>query len=137
MTRRVKRVAEMVRQELGQILANDLSDPRIGLVTVTAVEMSPDLRTAKVAVSLLGTPASRRSAMRGLQSALPHIRSRLGKELNLRCVPEILLRQDEGVQQSVKINTILTQLANERNEREVPVAENADNQKEKDDDAIV
>ena len=126
----------MVRQELGRILADDLGDPRIGLVTVTAVEMSPDLRTAKVAVSLLGTPASRRSAMRGLQSALPHIRSRLGQEMNLRCVPEILLRLDEGAQKSVRINTLLTQLANERNEKETPVAETADNQMEKEDDAI-
>lgn len=135
-TRRAQRVAELIREEFGRILIEDLSDPRIGFVTVTGVEVSADLRTAKVALSVLGPAGRRRAAMRGLESALPHVRSLLGSRLSLRLVPEILLRLDEGVQHSVRINTILSQLAHERGETDLPDVADAGDEEEEGNDAI-
>ena len=114
MTRRAKRVAELVREELGEILLREICDPRVGFVAVTRVEMSRDLRVAKVDVSLVGTEARRRTGMRGLESALPHIRMLLGRRLSLRRTPELVLRLDEGAQRSARIGEVLSRLARER-----------------------
>jgi len=113
-TRRAKRVAELVREELGRILVEEISDPRIGFVTVTSVEVSADMRVAKVSVSLLGTAAQKRTGMRGLENALPRIRALLGRHLHLRYTPELLLRLDEGAQRSARIRAVLSKLADER-----------------------
>jgi len=107
-------VAELVREELGGILIEEIRDPRIGFVTVTGVEMSADLRVAKVGVSLFGTEAQRRTGMRGLENALPHIRALLGQRLHLRRTPELLLRLDDGLQRGAKIRAVLSKLARER-----------------------
>lgn len=126
-SRRVKRVAEQIRQELGRILLAAVSDPRIGFVTVTRVDISADLRSARVYVSLLGSPGEQRSTLRGLNSAQKRIRGELGQSLDLRCVPGISFHEDGGVKQSIKMSSLLSSLARERAEADPgPLAENAE-----------
>lgn len=103
-------MAELVRQELGKILIEELQDPRIGFVTVTRVEMSADLRAAKVFVSVMGEHVEQRTTLRGLDSAQQHMRSALSQRLNLRRTPELLFYVDKGVKRSVKMSAVLSKL---------------------------
>jgi len=109
--RRPDRVAEAIREEVATFLTDRVKDPRIvGLVTVTAVDVTRDLRTAKVYVSVLGSDADRATTFEGLESLAGHLRSRLGKTLGLRAAPEILFRHDESVARAARIESLLAQI---------------------------
>jgi ribosome-binding factor A len=115
--RRPDRLAEAIREEVASFLTERVKDPRIvGLVTVTAVEVTRDLRTAKVYVSVLGSDADRTTTFEGLDSLAGHLRSRLGKSLGLRAAPEILFRHDESVARAARIETLLAQIKEGRPE---------------------
>ena len=87
-----------MREEIATFLANDVKDPRImGLVTVTAVEVTRDLRHAKVFVSVLGSDSQRAATFEGLDGVAAHLRGRVGRALRLRVAPEIEFRNDESV----------------------------------------
>lgn len=122
--RRNDRVAEAIREEVATFLAEDVKDPRItGLVTVTGVDATRDLRQAKVFVSIMGTPEERASTMEGLASVAAHLRSRVGRALRLRLAPEISFRYDETVTHAARIETLLSQVKR----GELPGDEDADN----------
>src|SRR6185436_9062248 len=88
--RRADRVAEAIREEIATFLGSEVKDPRItGIVTVTGVEVTRDLRHAKVFVSVLGTDAERASTFEGLASVAGHLRSHVGRALRLRLAPEL------------------------------------------------
>jgi ribosome-binding factor A len=109
--RRPDRLAEAIREEVSSFLSQKVKDPRItGMVTVTAVEVTRDLRTAKVFVSVLGPEADRATTIEGLDSLAGHLRARLGKSLGLRSAPEILFRHDESVARAARIETLLAQI---------------------------
>ena len=110
MTARTDRIDELLRQEIGAILAKDVQDPRIGFVTVTDVETAPDLSTARVFVSVIGQPAERETTMRALQRAMPFVRHELGSRLRLRRVPELQLRTDDSVQRGTRVLQLLAEL---------------------------
>ena len=115
--RRPDRLAEAIREEVASFLTERVKDPRIvGLVTVTAVEVTRDLRTAKVFVSVLGSDADRKTTFEGLDSLAGHLRSRLGKSPGLRVAPEILFRHDESVARAARIETLLAQIKEGRPE---------------------
>ena len=116
----MKRVAELVRHELGQILAAGLHDPRIGFVTITRVEVASDLKAARIFVSILGPEAPQRTALRGLESARARIQTKLGDRLGLRRVPEISFHIDERIKQSIRMSSLLSGLARERAEEQPP-----------------
>src|SRR3954468_18495912 len=87
---RSDRVAAAMREEIATFLANDVKDPRImGLVTVTAVEITRDLRHAKVFVSVLGSDSQRAATFEGLANVASHLRGRVGRALRLRVAPDI------------------------------------------------
>ena len=96
------------------MLVAELCDPRIGFATLTRVEVSSDLRNARVFVSILGTTAQQRTALRGLESARKRIRRTLGERLTLRRVPEVSFRLDPGVKRSVRMASLLSALEEER-----------------------
>ena len=96
------------------MLVAELCDPRIGFATLTRVEVSSDLRNARVFVSILGTTAQQRTALRGLESARKRIRRTLGERLTLRRVPEVSFRLDPGVKRSVRMTSLLSALEEER-----------------------
>ena len=110
-TRRADRVAEAIREEIATFLAESAKDPRIlGLVTVTAVEVTRDLRHAKVFVSVLGSESQRAATFEGLAGVAPHLRGRVGRALRLRAAPEIEFRNDESVAHAAKIEQLLAQV---------------------------
>jgi ribosome-binding factor A len=109
--RRSERVAEGIREEVATFLAEDAKDPRIvGLVTVTGVDVTRDLRHAKVFVSIMGSDAERQATLEGLDSAASHLRSRIGRALRLRVAPEITFRYDDSVARAAKIEALLAEL---------------------------
>lgn len=100
-----------MREEIATFLAEGAKDPRLkGLVTITAVDVTRDLRHAKVFVSVMGTDDEKRSTMEGLASLAAHLRSRLGRALRLRVAPEIEFRDDPSVARAARIETLLSQL---------------------------
>ncbi len=111
---RSDRVAEAIREEVATFLQEGAKDPRIvGLVTVTAVELTRDLRHAKVFVSILGTDEERESTLQGLASVAAHLKPHLGRTLRLRVAPEVSFRSDNSVTNASRIETLLQQLRDE------------------------
>jgi ribosome-binding factor A len=109
--RRSERVAEGIREEVATFLAEDAKDPRIiGLVTITGVDVTRDLRHAKIFVSIMGSDAERQATLEGLESAAGHLRSRIGRALRLRVAPEIAFRYDESIARAAKIEALLAEL---------------------------
>jgi ribosome-binding factor A len=109
--RRPDRVAEAIRTEVATFLNQDVKDPRIvGLVTVTGVDVTRDLRSAKVFVSILGSDAERAATFEGLASVASHLRPRIGRALRLRLAPEITFKHDESIARAARIETLLSQL---------------------------
>jgi len=110
-TRRPDRVGEAVREEIAAFLAGGVKDPRVvGLVTVTAVEMSRDLAQANVFVSIYGSDEDRETTMAGLESVATGLRGRVGRALHLRIAPHITFRQDESIARASRIETLLASL---------------------------
>lgn len=110
MTARTDRLDQLLRQEIGAILAKDVQDPRIGFVTVTDVETAPDLSTARVWISIIGQPAERELTVRALQGALPFVRHELNSRIRLRRIPELQLRVDDTVQRGTRVLQLLAEL---------------------------
>lgn len=113
--RRAERVAEAVREEVASFLTEGAKDPRIvGFVTVTGVDVTNDLRHARVFVSVMGSDAERDSTLEGLASLAAHLRSRVAGVLRLRTAPEIEFRLDRTVERAARIETLLSQIRDER-----------------------
>ncbi len=108
-TPRMRRVNEVIRQVLGEVIATDLKDPRIGFVTVTDVDTSPDLRTARVYVSVLGGEAEREKALAGLRSSHGFLQGRIAAELRMKRTPTLTFHYDESVDRGVRISRLLDQ----------------------------
>lgn len=106
MTERTARVDQLLQEEISRIVAREVQDPRIGFATVTRVETSPDLRHAKVWVSIIGQPDERRTTFRALARAMPFVRHELGV-LRLRRIPELHLELDDSVQRGARVLQIL------------------------------
>ncbi len=109
-TARSQRVAEAIKQEVSDILQNELKDPRIGFASVVKVEVTRDLRFARVFVSVLGDEESRQQTLRGLVSGVGFIRSELGKRIRLRHTPELVFALDDSIAHGVRISQLLSEL---------------------------
>lgn len=105
----MRRVNEVIRQVLGDVIATDLKDPRIGFVTVTDVDTSPDLRTARVYVSVLGGESEREKALAGLRSSHGFLQRRIAAELRMKRTPTLTFHYDESVARGVRISRLLDQ----------------------------
>lgn len=111
---RIEKLQELIKQEIGKMLLYDIKDPRIGFVTVTDVEMTGDLREAKIYVSVMGNDEQIKSSMEGLQSALGFVRREIGKRIRLRFTPEISFAPDKSLDYSEHIQKILLKIEKER-----------------------
>lgn len=120
--RRTDRINELLREEVTLLVRNEVRDPRVGVVTVTAVETSPELDHAKVYVTMLGDDEEREDAMAGLQSAAPFIRSQLGKRLRMRRVPELHFTLDRVLDEAMRIEALLREALPEREEPSEPAS---------------
>ena len=100
-----------MREEIATFLANDVKAPRInGIVTVTGVEITRDLRHARVFVSVLGSDSQRAATLEGLGNVASHLRGRVGRALRLRVAPEIEFRNDESIAHAAHIEQLLAQV---------------------------
>jgi len=110
MTDRMRRVNEAVRAVVAEAVG-DLKDPRIGLVTVTGVQVTPDLREAMVFVSVLGGERKRRASLTGLESAHGVLQARVARELKLKRTPQLSFAYDPSVEQGVRMTKLIDELA--------------------------
>ncbi len=109
--RRPDRVAEAIREEVAMFLAEGVKDPRVGsLVTVTGVDVTRDLRHARVFVSVMGSDEERGTTMEGLAAVSGQLRGRIGRALRLRLAPEIAFKLDESVARAARIEELLAQI---------------------------
>ena len=104
---RMRRVDVAMRQVLGDALAQDLKDPRVGFVTVTDVKTSPDLRHARVYVSVLGDASTQQASLDGLRSAHGFLQSRVADELRLKRTPELTFELDHTAERAARLEEIL------------------------------
>jgi ribosome-binding factor A len=110
MTERMRRVNEAVRAVIADALG-DLKDPRIGMVTVTGVHVTPDLGEARVYVSVLGSDKRRRETLAGLESARGVLQARINRELSLRRTPTLAFAYDDTVERGVRMTKLIDELA--------------------------
>ena len=104
---RMRRVDEAVRQVLSDAITRDLSDPRVGFVTVTAVQTSADLRHARVYVSVLGADADREASLEGLRSAHGLLQRTVAAELRLKHTPTLTFAYDDSIDRGMRISEII------------------------------
>jgi ribosome-binding factor A len=104
---RMRRVNEAMREVLSTHITEDLKDPRIGFVTVTAVETSPDLSAARVFVSVLGEPAEREDALAGLRSSRGLLQSHVATELRMKRTPTLTFVHDDTAERGMRIERII------------------------------
>jgi ribosome-binding factor A len=107
---RARRVAEEIKKELSQIIRSEMKDPRMGFLSVTDVEISADLRVAKVFVSIMGSEKEQALSMGILQRAVGFLRTELGKRIRLRYTPELSFHLDSSIAQGAKIDKLLREL---------------------------
>lgn len=112
--RRIERLNEQLKREITEILRVEAKDPRVGMVTITGVEASADLSTARVHVSALGEDAEKEAALEGLRAAAPFVRSELGRRLHVRRVPELRFELDRSLERALRIEELLQKARDQR-----------------------
>lgn len=117
---RPERIREFIKEQVGEIIQRDLKDPRIGFVSVTGVEVSADLRHAKVFVSVLGEEQAKVDTMAGLASAQGYVRGELGRRLQMRFSPEVLFRLDDSIERGVRVMSLIRQVTENQGDAEPP-----------------
>ena len=103
----MRRVNEVMREVIGGAIATELQDPRIGFVTVTSVETQPDLRAARVYVSVLGSEAERERSLAGLRSSHGVLQAAIARELRLKRTPTLTFRYDDSPERGVRLSRLL------------------------------
>lgn len=106
-SRRSERLAESIKQEVSKIILYELKDPRISFITVTKVEITPDLKNAKVYISILGDDVTRTKTLRAIEHAKGFIQSKVGAQLQIRYTPILTFCLDESVQKSLHISKLI------------------------------
>jgi ribosome-binding factor A len=127
-SRRTERLGEEIREEVARMISGELKDPRIGFVTVTRVNLGPDLRQARIFVGVLGTEKQRQASLVGLKQASGFMRRALGQRLRLRHTPELHFQYDEGLDASDRVARLLSEI-------QQPKAEPAPDDNDADNDA--
>ena len=126
-SRRIERVAELIKREVSQMLLSGIKDDRVGagIVSVTDVQVAGDLQHAKIFVSIYGTSEAKAETMAGLKSATGFVRSELGQRIRLRRTPEVLFLEDSSLERGDKVLSLLNLLSQERERSELsdPVEE--------------
>jgi ribosome-binding factor A len=107
MAQRMRRVNELMREVIGSAIATELEDPRIGFVTVTSVDTSPDLRTARVYVSVLGDEAEREATLVGLRSSHGVLQSTIARQTRFKRTPTLTFHYDDTPERGVRISRLL------------------------------
>ncbi len=118
MSRRTEQVNELLRQELSSLVSREVRDPRVsGIVSITSVDVSPDLRRAHVWVSVFGTDDEREGTMRALKAARPFLRRELAHRVHLRTIPDLDFENDTSMEHAQELTDIMRRNAEERGEQ--------------------
>ncbi|MHB9093350.1 MAG: 30S ribosome-binding factor RbfA [Eubacteriales bacterium] len=112
---RSNRVAEEIKKEVTQMLRDEIKDPRIGFITVTGVEVTPDIRYAKVFISIYGDDDAKAQSLEALAKAKGFVRSELGKRMRLRYTPEITFKFDPSIEYGARIMKLLGEVKEAEN----------------------
>jgi ribosome-binding factor A len=120
-SRRVARVAELIKREVSVMLLQEIKDDRVGagMISVTEVTVSGDLQHTKIFVSIYGTEAAKAETMAGLAAATSFIRREIGQRLSLRRTPEVIFEEDRSFERGTKVLSLLNQLSRERDSKEI------------------
>jgi ribosome-binding factor A len=119
---RTARLDELLREEISGVIGREVHDPRVGFVTVTDVEVAPDLRHATVWVSVIGSEEDRRQSLRALAHSMPFVRGRLGR-LRLKRIPQLHVRHDDSSIRGTRVLRILDELEHGAAPDDEPVTE--------------
>ena len=125
LSHRVERVAEQIREEISQILATEVADPGVGLVTVTRVKVTADLSLARIYWTIMGDAAQRKETAKALTRATPFVRRLLSQRLTLRRSPEVQFLFDQSVAAQDRVEQILYELKQEEAARATPASSDA------------
>ena len=109
-TRRLLKAAEAVREVVSMAILTQVRDPRVQDVTVTSVEMAPDMRSAKVTVSIMGSPAKQELALRGLSNSAGFLQAKIAERIDSRYIPKLRFEMDQGVKHSLEIARVLDEV---------------------------
>lgn len=108
-TQRLRRVADQIQRELSEVLRDQLKDPRVGMVTLTGVDVSPDLAHAKIYYTMLGNDTDRTQTEEGLLRAAGFLRAMLGHRLRMRTVPELRFLFDVSIERGMRLSQLIDQ----------------------------
>lgn len=117
-SRRLLKAAEAIREVVSMAILTEIRDPRVQNVTVTGVEVAPDMKSAIVSVSIMGDEGRQILCLRGLQSSSGFLQAKIAKGIDTRYTPRLTFSLDTGVKKSLEVDRILTELALERQARE-------------------
>lgn len=112
--KRSEKVADLIQEEISQMLVKTIKDPRVGFVTITKVTVSDDCRLAKVYFSVAGTLEERERSKKGLDSAKGYVRRELGRRMRLRYTPEIMFQFDPSIEYAIHIGEVIQQLKQDK-----------------------
>jgi len=135
-SRRVERVAALIRREVSELLVNGIRDERVhqGMVSVTNVEVAGDLQHCRIRVSVLGSEEERQQVLEGLKAASSYVKGELGRRLKMRRTPEVVFQIDRGLERGTTVLGLLNRLEEERRERgEIPLGSDLAEDAEDDD----
>ena len=128
--RRPEQLAELIREEVSQIVGYELDDPRVASVTVTDVRVVENLRDARVFVTAEGTEEERIAALKALQKAAPYVRRQLGMLLNLKYTPEIHFVRDTVEESATRVEALLSEIAQDNSQQHSPAETAGDKRKD-------
>ncbi|GIW98651.1 MAG: ribosome-binding factor A [Pirellulaceae bacterium] len=117
-SRRLLKAAEAIREVVSMAILTEIRDPRVRNVTVTSVEVAPDMRSAKVFVSVMGDLGRQQLCLRGLNNAAGFLQAKIASRIDTRYTPRLTFSLDDGVKKSLEVARILKQIADERSARE-------------------
>jgi ribosome-binding factor A len=123
MSRRLLKAAEAIREVVSMAILTEIRDPRVENVTVTGVEVAPDMKSAKVSVSVMGDEGRQKLCLRGLQNSSGFLQSRIAERIDTRYTPRLSFELDTGVKKSLEVDRILAELAEERRQADLAKAD--------------
>lgn len=126
--RRVSRVSEQIKREIGQMLIQDIKDDRVGagMVSVTDVDVSGDLQHAKIFVSIYGSDEAKAETMAGLKAATGYVRRELGHRVRLRRTPEVIFLEDGSIERGNRVLSLLNKISQEHPDQDLDHSEDDD-----------
>ena len=117
-SRRLLKAGEAIREVVSTSILTEVRDPRVQNVTVLGVEVMPDMREARVYVSIMGSPAQQKTALHGLQNSAGFLQQRIADRIDTRYTPKLTFKLDDGIKKSIAVSEILEQIAQEQRDKE-------------------